>query len=294
MSDTHGASPAVRVAAGQFASTRDVRANLAQIAQSAQEARRAGCELVAFPEASSYDWKATAEEISEHVDSDADRIREELAQIAERERIAVVAGVFTPSEGDRPRNTMVAFGADGESLARYDKVHLYDSFGYRESDKFTAAAPEPSGAELAVFEFGPFTVGLLNCYDLRFPEFTRALVDAGADTLLISSAWVAGEYKSDHWQTLLRARAIENTTYVIASSQPGPHSVGLSMIIDPLGRTLAGAGTEPDLIHADLSSAHLRDVRELVPSLQHRKYTITPAPPASTSAPRPTGAGGEF
>lgn len=287
MPDTHGASPAIRVAAGQIASTADAAANLARIAQSAREAKEAGCALVAFPEASSYDWKASAEEIAGHVSSDADWVLDELSRIAAREGIAVVAGVFTPplvgaeGENDRPRNTMVAFGADGESLARYDKVHLYDSFGYRESDKFTAASPDPAGAELAVFEFGLVSIGLLNCYDLRFPEFTRALVDAGADAFVISSAWVAGEYKADHWQTLLRARAIENTAYVVASSQPGPHSVGLSAIIDPLGQTMAELGTEPGLVHAELTTTQLRDVRELVPSLQHRRYRVSPGRPGN-------------
>lgn len=279
MSDTQGATPAIRIAAGQLASTPRVRTNLAAIDDLAHEAQQEGAAMVVFPEASTFTWQASAAEIAEHVRADADLVLAELAAIAARARIALVAGVFTSGADGGPRNTMVAFGADGAPLARYDKVHLYDSFGYRESDKFTAASPDPSGAELAVFEFNGVTIGLLNCYDLRFPEFTRALVDAGADTFVISSAWVAGEHKADHWQTLLRARAIENTAYVVASSQPGPHSVGLSMIVDPLGRAVAELGTEAGLVHADLSPTQLRAVRELVPSLQHRKYRVTPGQP---------------
>src|SRR3546814_1886718 len=102
----------------------------------------------------------------------------------------------------------------------------------RESDKVAAAVPDRQGSELSVFGFGPFHVGLFNCYDLRFPEITRALVDEGADVLLVGSARVAGDHKSGHWRTLLKARAIENTSYVIASNHPGPSSVGGSMIVE--------------------------------------------------------------
>src|SRR3546814_19954318 len=100
----------------------------------------------------------------------------------------------------RVRNRMLAYASNGTPIARYDKVHLYDSFGYRESDKVAAAVPDRQGSELSVFGFGPFHVGLFNCYDLRFPELTRALVDEGDDVLLIGSAWVAGEHKRGHWQ----------------------------------------------------------------------------------------------
>ena len=192
MSDASTAPPDLRVAAGQLTSTRDVEENLARIEQATREAARLGSDLVVFPEASTYDWQASAAEMAEHVTRDADRVLERLGGIAARERVGVIAGVFTPGEPDRPRNTMVVLGADGTLRASYDKVHLYDSFGYRESDKVLAGVPDPSGAELAVVDLGPFTIGLLNCYDLRFPEFTRALVDAGADTFVISSAWVSG------------------------------------------------------------------------------------------------------
>lgn len=279
MSDTGAQPTTLRFAVGQYASTAETRANLSRMAESAAAARRAGSAVVAFPEASTFAWQAPVSEIVEHVRTDGDLVLESVARIAAEEGITVVAGVFTLGGDGRPRNTMVAFGPDGDLLARYDKVHLYDSFGYRESDKFTAGVPDRAGTELAVLDLGPFRVGLLNCYDLRFPEFTRALVDAGADTFLISSAWVAGPHKSDHWQTLLRARAIENTAHVVAASQPGPDSVGLSMIIDPLGQTLAELGTEAGLISAELSASHLREVRDLVPSLQHRKYRITPGRP---------------
>src|SRR3546814_16138494 len=107
------------------------------------------------------------------------------------------AGTVAMDEGG-VRNRMRAYASNGTPIAQYDKVHLYDSVGYRESDKVAAAVPDRQGSELSVFGFGPFHVGLFNCYDLRFPEITRALVDEGADVLLIGSAWVAGEHKSGH------------------------------------------------------------------------------------------------
>jgi deaminated glutathione amidase len=112
----------------------------------------------------------------------------------------------------------------------------------------------------------------------------RALVDAGADTLAVPAAWVAGEHKVDHWQTLLRARAIENTCYVLGANQPPPASAGLSMILDPMGLAAATClGTEGIALHR-LQQSHLRRVRETVPSLQHRRYRVTAAPPDTDPA----------
>ena len=100
----------------------------------------------------------------------------------------------------------------------------------------TAGSPEPVVAEVA-----GFSVGLMTCYDLRFPEHARALVDRGAEVLAVPAAWVAGERKVDHWRTLLRARAIENTVFVVAAAQPGPRYTGHSMVVDPLGDVLVEA-----------------------------------------------------
>ena len=155
--------------------------------------------------------------------------RRAVAEAAEAHATTVVAGMFeTSPDPDRPWNTLVLRGT---VPAAYRKIHLYDSFGYRESDRVRAGEPEP-----VVVEVGGFRVGLMTCYDLRFPELGRLLADAGAEVLVVPAAWVAGARKVEHWRTLARARAIENTAYVVAVGQPGPRYSGHSLVVDPLGR----------------------------------------------------------
>ena len=150
----------------------------------------------------------------------------------------------------RVRNTVVAVDASGV-IATYRKLHLYDAFGQRESDWI-----EPGGIEgPETFELAGLRFGLMTCYDLRFPEVARLLVDAGADVFLVPAEWVRGPLKEHHWSTLLHARAIENTVFVAAADHPPPLGVGHSMIIDPQGVQIAavGTGTGVAVAHLDLS-----------------------------------------
>ena len=120
-------------------------------------------------------------------------------------------------------------------------------------------------------EVGGFRLGLMTCYDLRFPELARVLVDHGAEVLLVPSAWVAGPRKADHWRTLVRARAVENTVFVVAVGQPGPRYTGRSLAVDPLGDVLAEAGEEPAVLRATLDRAALDAARRTNPSLSSRR-----------------------
>jgi predicted amidohydrolase len=188
----------------------------------------------------------------------------EVARVAKERGTTVVAGMFeTSADPGRPFNTLVVRGG---ATADYRKIHLYDSFGYRESDRLTAGDPDP-----ALVEVGGLKLGLMTCYDLRFPELSRALVAAGAEVLVVPAAWVAGPRKLDHWRTLLLARAIENTAYVVAAAQPAPRYTGHSMVVDPLGEVLAEAGDGAEVITAVLDREVLEEARRTNPSLANRR-----------------------
>jgi predicted amidohydrolase len=190
-----------------------------------------------------------------------------LAALACDVGATVVAGMFEPSDDpERPYNTLVVVDPGGDLLAHYRKTYLYDSFGYRESDQLT-----PGDGDPVVVPLGGLRLGLMTCYDLRFPEFGRALVDAGADTLVVPSAWVRGPLKEDHWATLLRARAIENTTYVLAPGQCGSSYIGASMVVDPMGVVIAGAGSDEGVTSAVVQRRVVDEARRRNPSLANRR-----------------------
>lgn len=216
--------------------------------------------------------------------------------------MTLVVGLVLPAENGRARNVSVvlqgaAEGTRARVVGRYAKVHLYDAYGARESDLFDAGDPAADGAPLVIEVAGPegdpVRVGVLTCYDLRFPEAARALTDGagGCDVIVLGAAWAAGEGKADQLRTLVRARAIENTAYVALASQAGRGRVGGSAVIDPRGVVLAEVGPGSDagcvgapgddvapgaarIAVADVDLADLARVREVSPVLAHRRYRV--------------------
>jgi len=255
----------LRVALVQRASSLDPAENRDALAAIEVEA-----DLTVFPEAFARDFGSPGEDISAYAEPLDGPFAKAVADLAGSGG-TVVAGMFeSASDPDRPYNTLVV---RGRAEAAYRKIHLYDSFGYRESDRLTAGLWEPT-----VIELNGFGVGLMTCYDLRFPELARALVDAGADVLVVPSAWVPGRTeeeharKVDHWRTLVRARAIENTAYVVAVGQAAPRYTGHSLVADPNGALLVDAGPEPGVHTAVLTRQVLTEARATNPSLANRRH----------------------
>jgi len=264
------------IAVGQFAGVPDPEKNIDTVHKAAAEAAGEGASLLLLPEAVMYDFTASGEQLAAAVEEYAEKVEGALADIASRHGIAIVAGLYAKGEGQLTSNMVVAWGAGGAELGRYEKLHLYDAFHYRESDKNQRARLKPDFRELCYFDLLGFRFGVMNCYDIRFPELARALVDHEIDVLLISAAWVSGPLKEFHWETLLQARAIENTCFVAAACQPPPICTGRSMILDPNGVTLASAAAAQDLIYAKISKQRLADVRKILPCLEHRRYAVIP------------------
>ena len=253
----------LRVAVVQEASGLDPATNRARL----RDLVPGDTDFVVLPEAFARDFGEAGSDVSAFAEPLGGDFASAVAEVAGEQSTTVVAGMFEASvDPARPSNTLVVRGA---AHADYRKIHLYDSFGYRESDTLTAGPIEP-----VVVEIGGWQVGLMTCYDLRFPELARALVDAGAEVLVVPAAWVAGPRKVDHWRTLLRARAIENTAYVLAAGQPGPRYTGHSAVIDPLGDVLAEGGDGAATLRATLTRKALDEARATNPSLANRRIRV--------------------
>src|SRR6185437_1201609 len=162
----------------------------------------------------------------------------------------------------------------GQLVAAYRKIHLFDALGQRESE---TVAP---GSDVVIADLAGLRVGILTCYDVRFPELARALTVRGADMIAIPSAWAAGLFKEEHWVTLVRARAIENTIWVAAAGQvpdPGepatkaPTGVGRSLLVDPMGTARLDLGSSAGVSSGVVDTEVTAKVRTVLPSLRHRR-----------------------
>lgn len=260
----------MRIASGQFSAGVDVSANLATVLELMARAAEGGAELLVLPEMSSYATSKPSTvmvSIAEPLDGP---FVSTVAAEAARLQLPVVLGVIEARADGHPFNTLVAIDASGSVVGRYRKIHLYDAFGYAESDGISPG----EFAEPFILEAGPLRIGAFTCYDLRFPESARRVIDAGATVLLLPAMWVAGPGKEDAWTTLVRARAIENTAYVVTANQTGPLATGQSIIVDPAGVVIAAAGEAPGVIFAELDADRLDAVRLRVPSLANRRFTV--------------------
>jgi predicted amidohydrolase len=266
MSDT------LPIGVAQFAPTADTAANLDAIAELVATASARGARVVAFPEYSSYFVDPFDESLAANAEQLDGPFVAALTRIAGAHDIVIVAGLLErASDADRVRNTVVAVDGTG-LLAHYRKLHLYDAFGQRESDWVEPGEP----GEPQTFALGGLRFGLMTCYDLRFPEVGRTLVDAGADVFLVPSEWVRGPLKEHHWRTLLHARAIENTVFVAAADHPPPLGVGNSLIVDPQGVEIAAVGTATDVAVAHLDVGAIERVRRVNPALTLRRFRVEP------------------
>jgi predicted amidohydrolase len=262
----------LRAAAVQLNSTGDRARNLATAERLVRAAAADGAELVGLPE--KWNLLAAGEELlagAEPLDGPSLTAARGWARTL---GIHLLAGsVAERGDGEKAFNTSVLIGPDGEDLAVYRKIHMFDvdagGISYRES------AHEKPGSEVVTAPLGELIAGLSVCYDLRFPELFRILALRGARLLTVPSAFTAATGR-DHWEVLLRARAIENQAFVLAPNQVGkasPHfdSYGRSAIVDPWGVVLATAPDEECFVAADLDLPGQERIRESLPALANRR-----------------------
>ncbi|WP_245993197.1 carbon-nitrogen hydrolase family protein [Xylanimonas allomyrinae] len=262
----------VRLTLGQIEASADHAANRAAVTDVVREAAREGSDLVVLPEyASGYDPRAVGPAHAEPLDGPFVTLLRELAR---EHGLSVVAGTTLPGAAPaRAVNAVVVAADDGEIAGVYRKVHLYDAFGVRESDTLE---PGPADAAPVTFRVGDLTFGLLTCYDLRFPESARRAADAGAEALLVPAAWASGPLKADHWRTLLRARAIENTSAVVGVGLAGRGVTGRSLVATADGTVTLELDATPATATTTLDPAAITATRRTNPALANRRYTTTP------------------
>lgn len=266
-----GATP-LRVAAVQMVSAPDVEENLAQAGRLIQEAAASGAQLVALPEYFCFMGRRDTDKLAIKESFGSGPIQEFLSRTAEKHGIWLVGGTLPldcPDPG-RVFNTTLVYGPDGKCRARYDKIHLFNF--RRGTEAYDESAAIRPGETVRTFEAPCGTVGLSICYDLRFPELYRGLGEVNLILVPAAFTYTTGQA---HWETLLRARAIENQCYVLAPAQGGHHpngrrTWGHSMLIDPWGQILDVLPQEPGVIGGTIEPDRLAEVRTSLPALRHR------------------------
>jgi predicted amidohydrolase len=278
----NGAAMATKLALAQIAVGADKRANLAVVEARAREAAAAGARLVVFPEASMHCFGDPSLPLGPVAEAVGGPFTTTLQALARETRVWILAGMFECAEDDaRAYNTLVLVDDAGDVRGTYRKIHLYDAFGYRESDRLVAG----DGGTL-LFEIDGVRFGALTCYDLRFPEQARHLVRLGAQAIVVPAAWLAGPLKEMQFETLLRARAIENTAYVGSADQCTPGFCGRSVLYDPLGVVVGSLGEQEGLVVGEIDLERLTRARSTNPSLRnvredaYAQWTRTEVDPA--------------
>ncbi|MFH1870057.1 MAG: carbon-nitrogen hydrolase family protein [Pseudomonadota bacterium] len=262
----------VKIAAVQMISGPDVAPNLATAGRLIAEAAAAGAQLVALPEYFPLIGATDADRLAAREADGAGPMQDFLAATARRHGLWLVGGSIPLVAQDpaKLRNSCLVYDPQGERVARYDKIHL---FNFRKGDEaYDEAATIERGDKLVSFDTPFGRVGVAICYDLRFPELFRALGEL--DLLVLPAAFTETTGRA-HWEMLLRARAVENQCYVLAAAQGGRHPTGRlthgnSMIIDPWGEILARMDKGEGVVLAELNRQSLVDIRTSLPALKHR------------------------
>ncbi|UAK89511.1 deaminated glutathione amidase [Enterobacter ludwigii] len=257
------------VAVGQFAVTPDWQENADRCVSLMRQARLKEASLLVLPEALlARDDNDPDLSVKSAQPLDGGFLQHLLAESTSN-GLTTLFTVHVPSTAGRAVNTLVAI-RDGAIVARYAKLHLYDAFSIQESRRV-----DPGDSIPPLLDVDGFKIGLMTCYDLRFPELALTLALKGADVLVVPAAWVKGPLKEHHWATLLTARALDTTCYVVASGECGNKNIGQSRVVDPLGVTIAAAAEAPVLLMTELQRERITLARQQLPVLRNRRF----APP---------------
>lgn len=263
----------MRVGLCQIVSGVEPEANLELVADGIRRAAAEGADIAVFPEATMACFGVKLSPLAEPLDGPW---ATEVRRLADEAGIAVVAGMFTPAGDGRVTNTLLVTGRGLDDS--YDKIHLFDAFGFAESN---TVAP---GTRPLVVDLDGVGIGFTTCYDVRFPGLFQKLADEGASVIVTPASWGAGEGKREQWELLVRARALDSTSWIVACGQGDPRSIGRepsgkaptgighSLVATPLGQVHAQLGAAPAVEVVDIDPSAVTSARQAVPVLTNRRF----------------------
>ena len=264
----------MKVAVVQFKASTNKKVNLKKIISYISKATSKNATLCAFPEFMMFYTSSsqTPKQLVNLAETINGNFVTTIAKAAKENQIQVVGSFYEKSrKKDRVYDTCFVIGKSGKVISTYRKIHLYDALGFKESDKIVSGSKitKPVNTSLG-------KMGMMICYDLRFPEMARSLATAGAEVLVAPSAWVKGNMKEEHWVTINKTRAIENGCYVIAPDQVGNIYCGRSLVVDPYGKILLDMKKKQGIGFVNINLNKVKQTRKILPLLKNRRTDIYP------------------
>jgi predicted amidohydrolase len=262
----------VKAAIVQFKASTDKQMNLKKIISFISKASLKNATLCAFPEFMMFytNSSQTSRQLTNLAETINGNFVSTIAKSAQENHIQVVGTFYEKSrKKDRVYDTSFVIDKSGKVISTYRKIHLYDALGFRESDKMTAGSKITKPVKTSIGK-----VGMMICYDLRFPEMSRSLAAAGSEILVAPSAWVKGNMKEEHWITINKTRAIENGCYVIAPDQVGNIYCGRSLVVDPYGKILLDMKKKQGIGFVDIDLNNVKQTRKVLPLLKNRRTDV--------------------
>ena len=256
----------------QFKSSTNKDKNLTKITSCISKAADNNAALCAFPEFLMFytDSTQSPKQLADMSETINGEFVSSIANSAKENRIQIVGSFYEKSgKKDRVYDTSFIIGKSGKVISTYRKIHLYDALGFRESDKMTSGSKIAKPVKTSVGK-----MGMMICYDLRFPEMSRALAVAGSEVLVAPSAWVQGKMKEEHWIAINKTRAIENGCFVIAPDQVGNIYCGRSIVVDPFGRILLDLKHKQTIGFAEINLEKVKQTRKSLPLLKNRRPDV--------------------
>lgn len=261
-----------KVAIVQFKASINKNYNLKKILNYIENASKNGAELCAFPEFMMFYTSSsqTPSQLASLAETINGNFVKTIANAAKKNSISVVGTFYEKSKKkNRVYDTSFLVNKSGKIISTYRKIHLYDALGFSESKKMSPGSKIAKPKKISIG-----TIGMLICYDLRFPEMSRSLASSGTEILVAPSAWVKGEMKEEHWITINKTRAIENGCYLIAPDQVGNIYCGRSIIVDPYGKILLDMKKRQGIGFVNVSLDKVKKTRRILPLLKNRRTDI--------------------